>query len=194
MTTSDLLPFLTTCPKIFGLLNHFYRTDPEQPPLEAHLLDPAELPEPYRRLLVHQSDMTSTLARYHEDEITLRVLERVLTPGSLSRHSVLVGRREGRPVEYGAIQISLDTLDEEARAKVIAGREPLGGILNARGIRYESCPGGFYRVRSNEVIDRVFALAGPQWLYGRCNCLTDLSGRTIAEVVEILPPEDGQPS
>jgi hypothetical protein len=29
----------------------------------------------------------------------------------------------------------------------------------------------------------------PDWLFGRCNCLTDGQGGTVAEVVEILPPE-----
>jgi hypothetical protein len=36
-------------------------------------------------------------------------------------------------------------------------------------------------------MNEVLALDGPQWLYGRCNCLSNASGETIAEVIEILP-------
>jgi hypothetical protein len=36
-------------------------------------------------------------------------------------------------------------------------------------------------------MNRVLKLDGPRWLYGRCNCLSDASGRVLADVVEILP-------
>ena len=39
-------------------------------------VDGAALPEPYRSLLVHERDMTSTLGQFHGDDIGLKVLHR----------------------------------------------------------------------------------------------------------------------
>lgn len=181
---------IKTCPKILALLATFYPPGGEDPPSEAAVVDPDDVPEPYRRLLVHQRDMTSTLAAYHEDEIGLRVLDRVLGRETLARHVVLESRRTGRAVEYGASRIRLDAVDDQARRQILEGRIPLGGILKTLGFKYGNCPRGYFAVRSNDLIDRVFRLESPRWLFGRCNCLSDPHNRVIAEVVEVLPPED----
>ncbi len=176
-----------TCPKFIGLLGEFYDSRPMLP-LEARLVDAAELPQPARRLLVHESDMTSTLEAYHGERLMLRVLERKVTPEMLTRHIVLVGVESGRPVEYGAARIRLGVLGAKARAMVLECLVPLGTILHSEHMDYTNCPGGYFRIRSNELIGRALNLGRPETLYGRCNCLWDFDGRTIAEVVEILPP------
>lgn len=177
------------CPKILSLLETFYALGDQSPPDEAALVHPSQVPQPYRSLLVHDRDMTSTLTHYYDKPMRLRVLDRVFTPGKLSRHIVLECEGSGRPVEYGASRISLDALDEPARRKVLEGRVPLGGILHNFGVSYGNCPRAYFAVRSNGLIGRVFGLEEPRWLFGRCNCLSDRLGNTIAEVVEILPPE-----
>jgi hypothetical protein len=163
---------------------------PAHPPLDAVVVEPSELPDQQRRLLVHNSDMTSTLTGHHREEILLRVIQRSVENGSLSRHIVLESAISRMPVEYGASNISLHVLDDDVRAEVVEGKKPLGGILNNHGVAYSNCPGAFFKVRSNDLMNRLFGLDGPNWLYGRCNCLTDGIGRTIAEVVEILPPHE----
>jgi hypothetical protein len=178
----------SACPTLLSLLDDFYQAVPGHCVPDATVVDGSDIPEPYRRLLVHNRDMTSTLENYHGEKITLRVLERKLTSDWLARHIVLEGMDSGRPVEYGAIRINLGALDHAVQDKVFECRDPLGGILNHHGVQYGSCPGAFFRVFSSELMNRVLGLDLPQWLYGRCNCLADLSGHTIAEVVEVLPP------
>jgi hypothetical protein len=182
-----MAPTLNACPTLLALLEDFYQTVPGQNPPDAEVVFPEGIPEPYRALLVHQRDMTSTLESYHGEEIRLRVLERKLTSDWLARHIVLEGALTGRPLEYGAIRINLAALSKEVQTQVIECRDPLGGILNSHGVRYDSCPGAFFRVQSTELIKQVLHQNDSQWLYGRCNCLSDFSGHTIAEVVEILP-------
>jgi hypothetical protein len=185
-----MIEYLTTCPKLLGLLEGFYRTTPAHPPLDAVIVQPVELPKPHYRLLVHDKDMTSTLTDHHREKIVLRVLQQTVAGDRLSRHIVLEIEDTREPVEYGASRIELSVLDDRVRSKVIEGSEPLGGILNDHGVAYNSCPGAFFKVRSNDLMNGLFALVEPHWLYGRCNCLTDRGGRTIAEVVEILPPHN----
>jgi len=110
--------------------------------------------------------------------------------GKLSRHIVLECADSLRAAEYGASNISLDVLADAVRAEVVEGSKPLGGILNDHSVTYSNCPGAFFKVRSNDLMNELFGLDEADWLYGRCNCLTDDIGRTIAEVVEILPPHD----
>jgi hypothetical protein len=95
-----------------------------------------------------------------------------------------------RPVEYGAIRISLPLLEESAQTEVLQARGPLGGILTAHGITFRCCPGAYFKIFSNTLIGESLRMDGPKWLYGRCNCLSDAGGRTMAEVIEILPPAE----
>jgi hypothetical protein len=175
------------CPKFLDVLGRFYPARGE--PLDAELIDPAGMPEPHHGLLVHSGDMTSRLAQFHGERPVLRVLERVVDRGILARHIVLECPSRARPVEYGAARIHLDTLDEPARREVLEGHVPLGGILKGHGVAFHCCPGGYFRIRSNSIIANAFGLTAPHELFGRCNCLWDAFGRTIAEVVEVLPPE-----
>ena len=185
--TPSELPLLS-CGKFLGLLEGFYQGLPAAPSIEAALIVPDDIPQPQRRLLVHHRDMTSTLHRHYQEPIALRVLERKLSGDWYYRHIVLQTGQSGRPIEYGAIRIDLPLLSEAAREEVLTAQTPLGSILNAHHLAYRCCPGAFFRIRPNELMHRVLQLQSPRWLYGRCNCLSDNESRTIAEVIEILPP------
>ncbi|MCL4190417.1 MAG: hypothetical protein KJZ87_01630 [Thermoguttaceae bacterium] len=180
---------IRTCSKVASLVGELCRAVPGDPLAAVEVVDPASVPQPYRRLLVHDSDMTSTLEDYYGEPIMLKVLNRVATPRWLARRSVLELAESGTPVEYGLIRIDLAVLDEPIRRQVLDGELPLGGLLNTHGVVYRSCPGGFLRVEASGAMLREFNLDRPAWLYGRCNCLSDPLGKPIAEVIEILPPE-----
>ncbi|NLX96346.1 MAG: hypothetical protein GXY83_09230 [Rhodopirellula sp.] len=177
-----------SCEKVVGLVNQLWQSVSAEPTFAVDVVRSGEIPPPYRELLVHEHDMTSTLTRHYGEPIALRVVDRSVDSGWLARCSILEVARTGRPIEFGVIRINLPVLREPIRAEVLEGHVPLGGLLNEYGVGYRSCPGGFLRVRSNGAISDAFGLSGATWLYGRCNCLSDLSDRTIAEVVEILPP------
>ena len=51
--------------------------------------DAEEVVEPYRKLLVHDRDMTSALERFHEDAITLEILQARHSEGGYFREVVL---------------------------------------------------------------------------------------------------------
>ena len=185
-------PIVISCPKSLQLLTLFLGQTQDGSPLELEMLDGRQVPPPYGELLVHDRDMTSTLADYHGQEIALSVLDQRMVNEEVLRHVVLKGKQSGKPVEYGAIRIRLQALPQMTRDQVLRGDEPLGGILNATATRYRSCPGGFLRIRPHPHITRSLELdqvPDSEWLFGRCNCLTDQQGELFAEVVEILPPE-----
>jgi hypothetical protein len=180
-----------SCDHFLALLREFYETLAEPPAIEATFVASQGIPQPQRDLLVHFSDMTSTLSRHYSERVTLKVLDRHQGPQWYRRHIVLETETSRRPVEYGAMRILLPLLSEAARRDVLAARAPLGTILALHGLGYCHCPGGFFRIRSNRLIEQSLRLPAPHWLYGRCNCMSDSVGRVVAEVVEILPPAVG---
>jgi hypothetical protein len=178
----------TNCDRFLPLLREFYKTLPELPAIFATFVPAESIPQPQHDLLVHLSDMTSTLTRYYGEPLRLKVIDRHEGPQWYRRHIVLETATSRRPVEYGAMQILLPLLSEAARQEVLAARSPLGAVLARHRLTYRHCPGGFFHIHSNRLIEQSLGLAGPHWLYGRCNCMSDSAGQVVAEVVEILPP------
>lgn len=155
-------------------------------------IEALDVPEPYRGLLDHERDMTGTLEKFWGARLTLRPLEVHHQGDLLLRRVVLMA--DGRPVEYGAIRIHLDAFMPEAREKVEAGRMPLGAILRTTGMPYTCQPQGYFQVQADPLTRQGLSLKdqGDLVLYGRLAHLTGPEGRTLAQVVEILPPAEPQ--
>ncbi|MGA2751454.1 MAG: hypothetical protein ABSG59_22025 [Verrucomicrobiota bacterium] len=168
-------------------LDQFYAMRGEQVPVIGHIVD-TEVPEPYRALLVHCNDMTSTLENYYHEKLHVHVLARRSVENEYFRESALTLDESGRRVEFGAIKINLDLFPPEARHEILRERQPLGRILPAFGLEFSSRPKAFLRMVSDSFIDRALDLAEPQFLYGRRNTLLDAWERPLAEIVELLPP------
>ena len=145
------------------------------------------VPEPYRALLVHERDMTRTLEQHHGGSIHLRVLSSHHAGEAYWRESVLELDGSDRAVEFGAIKIHLDRFPEPWRTQILEEHLPLGGILNASGIRYTSRPTAYLRFKPDDFITAALHLEGAGALYGRQNTLRDHAGRTLADIIEILP-------
>lgn len=150
-----------------------------------------EMPEPYRRLLVHDRDMTPTLETAYGCNMTLRVLKYSLDDEIFSRQIVLIAEGGESAVVFGAIKIYLDEFPTEARELVLERKLPLGTILESQGIRHFSRPDAFFEVETDASINHALEITGHTKLYGRRNILGNSTGRKLAQVLEILPPASG---
>ena len=153
------------------------------------LLDGPALPEPYQTLLVHKNDMTPTLEKFHRGRVHLEVLRRQQRDDFYYREVVLLLDQTQQPVEFGAIKINLSFFPSAPRRQILEERLPLGHILDELNIEHTSRPKAFFRVDSDEFINRALGLKQGGVLYGRRNTLLDPQQRSLAEIVEILPPE-----
>jgi len=168
-------------------LDEFYaRSGTTLPPLDE--TDGEAVPEPYKSLLVHDRDMTSTLENFHGAGIHLRLLSRERKEDDYFREVLLALDGSERPVEFGAILIHLARFPEKARQDILAERYPLGHVLKDHAIPYTSRPRAFLRIASDKLINELLGLQGAHILYGRRNTLLDPAGASLAEIVEILPP------
>ena len=168
-------------------LDEFYaRSGFPLPPCEQ--IDGEEVPEPYKSLLVHQRDMTSTLENFHGGNVHLRVIGRERRGQDYFREVVLQLEGSEQPVEFGAIKIHLSLFAAKPREKILREQWPLGRIIRDYAIPHSNLPGAFLRIASDAVINNVLGLTGAQVLFGRRNTLLNAAGQPLAEIVEILPP------
>ena len=151
----------------------------------------ADMPEPYRSLLVHEHDMTPTLEHAYGRSIQLRVLQYQLRRDVVSRQVALVAEGIKRPVAFGAIKIELENFPPLAKRLVLERKEPLGTILRTQGIDHMSRPNAFVRIASDPVITGALQLSGHYQLFGRRTVILDSWHRLLAQVFEILPPSNG---
>ena len=159
----------------------------EAPEDEVQLMAAADLPQPQRRLLDHGRDMTGTLEAFTGERLTLKALQVREEDHHLHRRVILLAGQEA--VEYGAIRINLAALPPAVVPAVLAAEQPLGGLLTAAGLHLTSEARGFLSTRARSATEALGA-DGP--LFGRLARLSDDAERTLAEVVEILPPFHGR--
>ena len=153
-----------------------------------HWIEGSEMPLPYRDLIMHNKDMTSTLADFHRSGIGLEVLKETNEGSGYVREVVLFAEPTGKPVEYGAIRIQLDHFRPEVRNAIVEGKEPLGSILNRMQYTYVSRPKGFFFIQAPLVSQKRFGCSEDSILYGRYNQLFNGEENEVAQIIEILPP------
>jgi chorismate-pyruvate lyase len=170
-----------------ALLERFYSRAGLAPP-RLRVVRGEEVPQPYKSLLVHSTDMTPTLEGFHGQPIHLAVLSSERQDNVYWREVILRRADDSRPVEYGVIRICLAPLSAAAAKSVLEERRPLGRILQDEAVAHLSWPQAFFRVQADARLSKLLDLRQPAALYGRRNVLADGSRRLLAEVIEILPP------
>jgi hypothetical protein len=149
-----------------------------------------EIPQPYRGLLVHSTDMTPTLEAFYQERLGLRVLNRWRQGDRYLREVILQLAGSGKRVGYGAIGIELGHLPEASAERVLEEQVPFGSILQSEGIPHLSWPQAFFRVQPDFHMQRMLAIRQARCLFGRRNVLLDGDRRLLAEVIEVLAPAD----
>ena len=150
-------------------------------------LAPEEMPEPYRALLAHASDMTPTLERFHGKSIHLKILHREQRGDNYFRQVALVLDGSEKPVEFGANKVSLLLFPPKARQLILEERLPLGTILKDCGISHGTVAKAYFQVVADSLISSVLGVNSGSILYGRKATINDSQKRPLSEVVEILP-------
>ena len=166
-----------------------FRLTRDIPKLKYETIEGGDVPQPYHDLLVHSGDMTSRLEEFHGGPINVKKLSSSSDGSAYFREVVLNTVSDGKPVEYGAIEIDLANFPDEIREEVIAAKRPLGGILNDHRLSYSSAPRAFLKVTADAPIREALGLdESANVLYGRSNVITGFNGQSYARIVEILPP------
>lgn len=166
---------------------HFFYEKHGRPLPDFQFLEGKDVPYPYRSLLVHENDMTPTLAAFHHSKLYLEVHEKESSDGFVMRLVTLHAAASDIPVEFGAIGIHLENLPPEVREPILDGQVPLGAILGESSVNHHGSPCAYFKVPADEMMAEALKQAAGDELFGRCNQLLDAEGLVIADIVEILP-------
>lgn len=146
------------------------------------------LGEPARRLLVHQRDMTSTLANFHGSALRVDILQQRQLQAMYLREVFLRTVDAGRIAEYGIIAIALEQFTAPQQEAIQAGEIPLGALLHRFQIPFDSSPIGFFSIATDALASTRRAALDGSMCFGRFNRLTKPSGEPLAWIMEVLPP------
>jgi hypothetical protein len=184
---------IQVAPIVYPLDDFYSRAGMPLPVIEP--LTGAQVPEPYRTLLVHQNDMTPTLENYHGAAIHLKIISSEVRGDFYFREVALHLDTTEKPVEFGANRVGLDLFPARARKLILEERMPLGSILKECKIEHTTVARGFFCVQPDELILRALQLTQGAPLYGRKATILDPERRPLSEIVEILPAVSlaGQP-
>ena len=150
------------------------------------VISPDQIPQPYRSLLVHDSDMTRTLERHVGERAVLRPLSSFSNGASYFRRVLLVQESSGRPAALGAIRVRLDAFAPRLRTKILAGQIPLGRLLREGRFAYTSKVKALFAVEPTPEIMGIFWMPESRTLYGR-RCEMFRGKTKFADIVEVLP-------
>lgn len=168
-------------------LSEFY-AHARLPMPKVEIIPGAAVPEPFKSLLVHDNDMTPTLEAFHKSDLHLEIVSRERRGDFYFREVVLRLNSSESPVEFGANKLYLGRFPEEAQDLILQEYVPLGRILKDCQVPHRTEAKAFLRLQSDALIGEKFELAQPAVLYGRKAVISDLQGRPLSEIVEILPP------
>jgi chorismate-pyruvate lyase len=130
------------------------------------ILSADEMPEPFRRLLVHEHHMTVTVEEYHGDLVDVRILATRHEGNIYARKIVLPLQKSGKIVLFGIVRIRLDDCTP-ARDRIVEGKTPLGRILIEENILRRIEPTDYLRIEPGPQQLKWFGLTEPVPMYGR---------------------------
>ena len=173
-------------------------------------VDAAVVPDPFRRLLAHNSHMTVAMERFHGAAVSLEIVrladrsgEAGADPFSYCREILLrcpavnpalfpAGPREpsGRAavVQYGVVGIALERLPAAVADEIRRGETPLGRILIAAGLHREVREVRLLELQPGPHLAGLFG-GGPEnrvpTTYGRVATI-DVAGTPVLRLLEVV--------
>lgn len=146
-----------------------------------------EIPEPYRRLLVHEHHMTVTIEAHYGDLVEVQVLDEHRSQATYARKILLTLQKSKKVVQFGLMQIQLGFCSEAVREEILSRRTPLGRILIEHNVLRRIEPTAFLRVIPGPAMMEWFALNTAQLTYGRL-ALIHCDHKPAVELLEIVAP------
>lgn len=149
------------------------------------------VPEPYRRLLVHEHHMTVTVEAHHGCHVALRILDRKRADNWYARKILLVLEGTNRVVQFGIMRFNFDYCSDEVRDEILRGITPLGRILIEHDVLRRIEPTAFLRIVPNQAMMDWFGLDQPRPTYGRL-AIIHCDHKPAVELLEIVAPEPAE--
>lgn len=173
-----------TQPDLPTLLDLFPTTDDLA---EFELVPGAQVPEPYRQLLVHEHHMTVTVEKFHGDLVNVQVLFKKWDEDAYARKILLSLQKTGRVVQYGIVRMHFKYVSDEVRAEIVSERTPLGRVLIEHKVLRRIEPTAFLKIIPGKDLMAWFGMTEPTPVYGRLAYI-HCNEQPAVELLEIVTP------
>ncbi len=158
----------------------------------ARVVHESDVPDPFRRLLVHHDHMTTTLRDYHDAPIGLSVLDHELTDDTYTRKIILTlagspATRADTPsvVEFGIVRIDLAQVPDVVRSEILQRTIPLGDILIQHDILREIEPKWYLAIDPPSPLLKHFDKPLSATVYGRIGII-HCNGSPAIQLLEVV--------
>ncbi len=180
-----MTPTRRKSPVLDALVELFYESPGQFADLEEFA--PADVPEPYDGLLVHDQHMTVTVERFHGSPVDVKVLDVHKSRTHYSRKILLKRQSDGKVVQFGLVRLCLDFLEPEVRQEIESQVTPLGRVLIQHNVLREVQLISLYKVVPGEELRNLFGLDSSDATFGR-TALIYCNGVPAVELLEIVAP------
>ena len=142
---------------------------PSEEPLiqNAEHVASALVPEPYQRLLVHNSHMTVTMEEYHQSPVDVRILSRQREGNIYARKILLVKSGTDEVVQFGLVRFDFQYVTNVVRDEILAGQIPLGRVLIKHNVLRHIDLGAVLRITTGPELAGLFGIETGRPTYGR---------------------------
>jgi chorismate-pyruvate lyase len=152
-------------------------------------VEPATMPEVYRRLLAHEYHMTVTVEAHHGCPIDVAVLEAHAGETEYARKILLTRSSDGRVVQFGIVRIHWQYMSADVRRGIESQATPLGRILIDHDVMRRIHVSSLYRVTPSNELAGIMRMAEPSVTYGR-TAMIYCDDHPAIELLEIVAAED----
>jgi len=156
---------------------------------EWEVIDGHAMPEPYRRLLVHEEHMTVTMEEHWGRPLELRILERRQDGERYARKILLFCPRLGKAVLFGIMRFDFRWCSEEVKDEIVRGQTPLGQVLIEHDVMRRIAPSAYLKITRSEELMQCFELRAMRPMYGRLATIY-CDEEAAVELFEVVRPED----
>jgi hypothetical protein len=147
----------------------------------------ALVPEPYKRLLVHEHHMTVTMEDFYRSPVVVKVLDRRLDGDVYSRKIVLESDGDGRVVQFGIVRFDLSVVLAAVRKEILSEETPLGRILINYNVLRHIDLGAMLQLTAGRGLSGVFGCPPGELTYGRLATIF-CNRRPAVDLLEVPAP------
>ena len=146
---------------------------------ELSAVEPGDLPDAYRRLLVHEEHMTVAMEACYESLVDVDT--------HYARKILLRRQTDGAVVQFGIMRVNLTLLADDVCAEIRQATRPLGRILVRHNLMRTVHLDQLWKVSPGDDLRQLFNVSDLRPTYGRSAGI-DIDGVPAVEVLEIAAP------
>jgi hypothetical protein len=125
------------------------------------------VPQPYRRILVHEHHMTVTMEEFHGCAVDVKVLNRKREGDIYSRKILLTKQGTDDVVLFGIVRFDFQYVTPVVREEIVSESTPLGSVLIKHNVLRHIDLGAVIRIAPAPALARYLRMKDGVVTYGR---------------------------